>query len=317
MFPNVASNSPSSSDPLHPVTDVLLLLLLALFTSSFGVAVVGAVASASSLEVSQLLSNSSEQLSAAERYFLRASIAINHLTTFVLPSLLLAWYLKRSQWASYLSIQNRPSPLLAAMGCLFLLSGLPLAQAALWLNQQIDLPQWAVSLEDTTANLVSNLVNVDSPVESLLNILVIAIIPALGEEFVFRGILQKSIERTFGKPQLAVWLAAFIFSAFHMQFEGFLARLALGALLGYLFYWSRNLWIPILAHFFTNAIQIIAQQSLPETFTSESMEEGFQLPLPLLGLSSMLLVWLGWNIWKMTADKRKGEESEQTSTADS
>jgi membrane protease YdiL (CAAX protease family) len=57
----------------------------------------------------------------------------------------------------------------------------------------------------------------------------------------------------------AIWIAGLIFSAIHLQFEGFLPRLLLGAVLGYLFYWSRNLWIPILAHFVFNASQVLAQ----------------------------------------------------------
>ena len=65
-----------------------------------------------------------------------------------------------------------------------------------------------------------------------------------------------------GKPHLAIWLTAFIFSTIHFQFYGFIPRLLLGAYLGYLFYWSRSLWLPILAHFLHNALSILVEFTL-------------------------------------------------------
>ena len=91
----------------------------------------------------------------------------------------------------------------------------------------------------------------------MLNLFMIAVIPAIGEEFLFRGVLQKQFRQWFGNIHIAVFVAAFLFSAMHMQFFGFIPRLVLGIILGYLYYFSKNLWIPIIAHFFNNAIAVI------------------------------------------------------------
>jgi hypothetical protein len=87
-----------------------------------------------------------------------------------------------------------------------------------------------------------------------LNLLVIAILPALGEELIFRGVMQKILADVFRKKYLAVWITAFFFSFVHLQFYGFLPRLILGLAFGYLYLWSASLWLPIIAHFVNNAV---------------------------------------------------------------
>lgn len=92
----------------------------------------------------------------------------------------------------------------------------------------------------------------------LLSFLVMAIIPGIGEEWVFRGYLQPLFTKIFGNNiHTGIWLTAIIFSAFHMQFYGFIPRLLLGALFGYLFVWSGNILYPVLAHIFNNGLSLI------------------------------------------------------------
>jgi hypothetical protein len=88
------------------------------------------------------------------------------------------------------------------------------------------------------------------------NLLIIAVLPALGEELLFRGYLQQKMCQWIRKPILAIIITAILFSAIHMQFLAFLPRFALGVVLGYLFYWSGSLWLPIIAHFLNNALVI-------------------------------------------------------------
>jgi len=92
----------------------------------------------------------------------------------------------------------------------------------------------------------------------MVGLLVIAAIPAVSEELFFRGIVQTKLVAYFKNPHWAIWLGAVFFSAFHFQFEGFFPRIVLGAVLGYLYYWSINLWIPIILHFFNNAMLVSA-----------------------------------------------------------
>src|SRR5690606_26747624 len=87
----------------------------------------------------------------------------------------------------------------------------------------------------------------------LLNIFVMALLPAIAEEFYFRGTLLHILNRVFRNDHLSVWLVAIIFSAIHLQFYGFFPRVLLGAFFGYMLIWTKNIWIPAFAHFVNNA----------------------------------------------------------------
>ena len=84
-----------------------------------------------------------------------------------------------------------------------------------------------------------------------------AIIPAIGEEVLFRGIIQRKIFHKIGDMHISIWLTAILFSAIHLQFLGFFPRVILGAMFGYMYAWSRNLWTPIFAHFVNNATTLL------------------------------------------------------------
>ncbi len=117
---------------------------------------------------------------------------------------------------------------------------------------------WAREREDTAAELTRFLTQFDSTAQLYLALVIIAVLPAIGEEIVFRGLIQKELYRATSNIHVSIWFAAILFSAIHMQFFGFIPRLLLGALFGYLYYWSGNLLIAIIAHFVNNAVSVIA-----------------------------------------------------------
>ncbi len=131
-------------------------------------------------------------------------------------------------------------------------------------NQGVILPEslksleeWMRSLEDAAMEATKLLLSGDSVVYLFLNLLIVAGLAALSEEIFFRGALQQFIQEKIPNGHASVWIAAFIFSIAHFQFYGFFPRLVLGALLGYLFLYTRNLWIPIIVHFINNATVIV------------------------------------------------------------
>lgn len=111
-------------------------------------------------------------------------------------------------------------------------------------------------LEETAGDLTERMLQVDSFGGLLFNLLVIALIPAIGEELTFRGVLQQALTRRCN-VHVAVFLSAFVFSFIHFQFYGFLPRMFLGLLLGYLFYYSGSLWTSILMHFVNNGAAVV------------------------------------------------------------
>ena len=116
-------------------------------------------------------------------------------------------------------------------------------------------------MEENAKTITEAFLKMENTSDLLFNLFLIAFIPAIGEEMVFRGVLQKKLHFMLQSPHLAIFVSSFIFSAIHMQFFGFLPRFILGIILGYLFYYSKNLWMPIIAHFINNALAVLIMYS--------------------------------------------------------
>jgi uncharacterized protein len=157
------------------------------------------------------------------------------------------------------------------------------------LNQRMILPKafigletWMKDLETQAGQLTEKIVKVHSIYGLGFNILLIAVIPAVGEELIFRGVLQGILKEWKG-VKIAIWITAIIFSAIHMQFYGFIPRMLMGAFFGYLLFWSGNMWLPIAAHFTNNVIAVIFYYL---------KFNGYQLPdIDGIGIGNTL--WLG------------------------
>lgn len=116
---------------------------------------------------------------------------------------------------------------------------------------------WAREKEDIAAELTTFLTTFDNFNQFLLAFFVIAVLPGIGEELVFRGMLQPELQRATGNIHAAIWISAIMFSAIHIQFFGFVPRMLLGVLFGYLYYWSGNIILPMLAHFINNGFSVV------------------------------------------------------------
>jgi membrane protease YdiL (CAAX protease family) len=101
----------------------------------------------------------------------------------------------------------------------------------------------------------------------------IAVLPAVGEELLFRGVIQKLFSKITRSHHWGIWISAILFSALHLQFYGFIPRLLLGAMFGYLLVWSGSLWLPILAHFINNAAAVTALFMIDHGYLNPSIEE--------------------------------------------
>jgi uncharacterized protein len=163
---------------------------------------------------------------------------------------------------------------------------------------------WAREREDTAAELTRFLTDFSSGGELLFALVIIAVLPAIGEEIVFRGLIQNELYRGTKNIHLSIWFAAVLFSAIHFQFFGFVPRLLLGALFGYLYYWSGKLILAILAHFVNNAVSVIAlyfYQQGKFTFDVESQEAA---PANVVILSTVLTAGLLYYFYKYYQDRK-------------
>lgn len=131
----------------------------------------------------------------------------------------------------------------------------------------------------------------------IVNLMVMAVCPAITEEFFFRGALQRLIGKWSHNPHLVIWSVAILFSAFHLQFYGFIPRMLLGAYFGYLLLWSRSIWVPVFAHFVNNATAVIG---MSDPDMRESALVTGEIPHELilqygLGAFISLLLFIGVN----------------------
>ena len=193
---------------------------------------------------------------------LKIAQLIQSVGMFVIPPLIMA-YLWSSKPLSYLQLNRLPKTKSTLYAIVIMLIAIPFINLLAQLNQEISLPAFMATIEAQMkaaelqiAELTEKMLNVKSMDALAFNILLIAIIPAIGEELFFRGIIQKILSER-RNIHLAIWISAFIFSAIHLQFYGFFPRLLLGAFLGYLLFWSGNLWLPVIAHFTNNAMAVV------------------------------------------------------------
>jgi hypothetical protein len=183
---------------------------------------------------------------------------------FVAPSIFLALLFGQSI-SQYLYLHKKPLFWGILLATLIVLFSSPIINLLAQWNEQMSLPQWMQGIEqwmrnseDTAAELTELFVQTSTIGGLFYNIFLIALIPAIGEELLFRGIIQRVFTEWFKNEHIAIWLTAIIFSALHLQFFGFIPRVFLGALFGYLLIYSRNLWLPVIAHFVNNAAAVVA-----------------------------------------------------------
>jgi uncharacterized protein len=183
---------------------------------------------------------------------------------FIIPPFIVAWFLhdRPSIFLQYRKLPDLKSVLFVIAIISF---SNPLINWLTEINSKLSLPEFMSSVEiwmqesEKQANQVTEaFLSTSSLITVFSNIVMIAILPALGEELLFRGIVQQLIKKIAGNAHAAIWISAAIFSALHMQFFGFLPRMVLGAMFGYMLEWSGTLWLPIIAHFVNNATAVIA-----------------------------------------------------------
>jgi len=180
----------------------------------------------------------------------------------VLPSLY--WYASEHQgvgsWFSGKKIYLQMLPVVVVIAVAFTVADSVFID---W-NAHVQFPEflkgfetWARDYEDRAEALTKYLTAFSSPGYFLLAFFVVAILPGFCEELVFRGLIQTQLVKMTKNAHVAIWLSAILFSAFHLQFFGFVPRMLLGALFGYLYYWSGNLFMSMFAHFFNNGLMVV------------------------------------------------------------
>ena len=148
---------------------------------------------------------------------------------------------------------------------------------------------WMRLKEKEAETLTLFMIDFSSPSQAILGFVVIAIFAGLTEEVFFRGVLQPLFQNITKNKHAAIWITAIIFSAIHFQFYGFIPRMLLGALFGYLYVYTNNIAVPIWAHILNNGLSLIIGLSIDKTLITSLQAEEIDVMTILLGIVSFVL----------------------------
>ena len=196
---------------------------------------------------------------------------------FVIPPIVIA-FLARKNVFTALSLDIKPNILILILAGIAIIVAMPLIDIMAEFNSHLSLPtslswieEWMRESEIKIEKITKIFLETSTVSGLFLNLFMIALIPAIGEELMFRGFIQNFIAKRLN-IHISIFISAFIFSAIHLQFFGFLPRLAMGMFFGYLLYWSGSLWLPMFAHFVNNAAAVIITYKMGvEQMSSESL----------------------------------------------
>ena len=250
--------------------------------------------------------------SQADLWRLRFALALNHLCVFVLAGWLALRISYRAEALRYLRADSAPNGEWMALSIAMVATAIPAVLGMLQFNQSLPLPDALRAMESQTEEAVKALLRMEGPLELWGNLLVVALLPAVGEELTFRGVLQRQLMRRMASPWAAILISAAIFSAIHMQFGGFLPRFALGALLGWIYWRTDNFWIPVAAHFFNNGLQIVGQYFFVKDMSSLDLEKDIAMPLYASILSAAAVCALGYVLIRKTQTTDQESDGAQT-----
>ena len=248
---------------MSPPAKILLLIFLVfgflLISSILGILLAKPIFRLNMAEIYHVLSNPDAENLGLVKYFQ----IIQSVFLFLVPALIVAW-LYSEHLPQYLLADKRPGILTLALVMLTLILAIPFLNALALFNSEIVLPQWMhsievriKSMEETAGRLTGLFLTGGDGFTLALNMFMIAVLPALGEEFLFRGVIQRLLTEWTTNKHVGVWMAAFIFSFIHFQFYGFLPRFLLGLYFGYLLVWSSCIWVPVTGHFINNGVAVL------------------------------------------------------------
>jgi len=194
---------------------------------------------------------------------------------FIVPALIAAWLFSENTF-TYLRADQKTSGITLLVVSISLFLAVPMLNMITNLNAQLNLPVWLdglekkmMALEESAGRLTELFLDSDSAMDLAINFLMIAILPAIGEELLFRGILQRLFIEWTKNNHYGIIISAFLFSFIHFQFYGFLPRFLLGLYFGYLMLWSSSLWVPVIGHMINNGMAVVyyhfANQPVGET----------------------------------------------------
>jgi hypothetical protein len=198
---------------------------------------------------------------------------------FIIPPIILGW-LFQGNFLKYLYLNKNIQFSSVLIVLVLIVAVTPFINFIGEFNANMQLPEWMGAIErwmkineENASKLTEAFLNVETLSGLIFNLFMVAFLAAFGEEFLFRGLIQRIFSRITKSHHWGIWISAILFSALHMQFYGFIPRMLLGVMFGYLLIWSGSMWIPVLAHFINNAIGVLGLYYINQNKLNPKIEE--------------------------------------------
>lgn len=216
-------------------------------------------------------------LSGNTKTLLTVSIVMQDLLVFIIPAFITARFITATP-LSFLKLNKAPHWRAITFVILLLCVSMPAMNYIVYINEQMSLPEalapveaWMRATEDAAKAVTDSFLSNNNLLQMLGCVLLMGVLTGLSEEALFRGALQGVLASS-RNVHFSIWLTAIIFSVLHFQFFGFVPRLLLGAIFGYLFVWTGSLWVPIIAHALNNSVVVVGSYLLSNDSLSESID---------------------------------------------
>jgi membrane protease YdiL (CAAX protease family) len=274
----------SNSNPFMKLLLLVGMMLLGAILFSFiAISLCNLIYGVSLSEVANLAQLVASEDSLKYLNALKLMQAIQSIGVFILPSLIFLYLLKPEK-----SIQNISWKWWIPLSIVSIFAIGPALELFYEWNLAINFPEGLKEIEsalklmeEQAFELTKSFLKFDGIASLLSALVVVAVIPAIGEELIFRKILTPLFSKWFKNIHIGIWVSAILFSAIHFQFYGFLPRMVIGGLLGYIFMYSGSIWMAILAHFINNA-SIVVYTYFTGSYNSETL--GLPLYVELLSV---------------------------------
>lgn len=213
-----------------------------------------------------------------------AMLTMQDILAFILPAVVTMAIIYRRPF-HVMGLDRAPSWLAITIVIVFYVISLPAMNWLVEMNKAMSLPSWMAGIEqamraaeDSAAEVTQEMLNINSVGQLILCVLVVGVMAGLSEEMLFRGAMLRTMQDSRLGKHAVVWITAILFSAFHLQFYGFVPRMLLGVWLGYLFVWTGSLWVPIIAHTLNNSTVVLMSYLSNKGVIPEGFGDNLGLP---------------------------------------
>ena len=213
-----------------------------------------------------------------------AMLTMQDILAFILPAVVTMAIIYRRPF-HVMGLDRAPSWLAITIVIVFYVISLPAMNWLVEMNKAMSLPSWMAGIEqamrtaeDNAAEVTQEMLNINSVGQLIMCVLVVGVMAGLCEEMLFRGAMLRTMQDSRLGKHAVVWITAILFSAFHLQFYGFVPRMLLGVWLGYLFVWTGSLWVPIIAHTLNNSTVVLMSYLSNKGVIPEGFGDNLGLP---------------------------------------